>query len=110
MTGARQDAWQRLKDRVDEAGSPSAHPGIAGSAGRPAGGHSRSPGRPTTGRPRANHPLRNRDAGDRLRRHRRLRQVGHDHVPFVGRSEDVFLWTAVNRGTYTVTFQDLPWC
>jgi hypothetical protein len=25
---------------------------------------------------------------------------------FVGMSEDVFLWTAVNRGTYTVTFQD----
>jgi hypothetical protein len=25
---------------------------------------------------------------------------------FVGRSEDVFLWTAVNRGTYTLTFQD----
>jgi hypothetical protein len=25
---------------------------------------------------------------------------------FIGMSEDVFLWTAVNRGTYTVTFQD----
>ena len=31
---------------------------------------------------------------------------GTETFTFVGRSEDVFLWTAVNRGTYTVTFQD----
>jgi hypothetical protein len=31
---------------------------------------------------------------------------GTETFTFVGRSEDVFLWTAVNRATYTVTFQD----
>jgi hypothetical protein len=31
---------------------------------------------------------------------------GKTTFTFVGMSEDVFLWTAVNRGTYTVTFQD----
>jgi hypothetical protein len=31
---------------------------------------------------------------------------GKTTFTFVGMSEDVFLWTAVNRGTYTLTFQD----
>ena len=31
---------------------------------------------------------------------------GKTTFTFIGRSEDVFLWTAVNRGTYTMTFQD----
>lgn len=31
---------------------------------------------------------------------------GTETFTFVGMSEDVFLWTAVNRATYTVTFQD----